>query len=83
MNDDPELAVAVDADAVHVGPQDARVAEVRAAFGSELVIGGSAGDAPTARTWKPNTERDMTIQTRNATTMAIGVPICTMVPGMM
>lgn len=39
VNDDPELAVACDADGVHVGQEDLSVAEVRAIVGPERLIG--------------------------------------------
>jgi thiamine-phosphate pyrophosphorylase len=40
INDDPELAVAVDAQGVHLGRQDTPVAHVRAAF-PQLLVGAS------------------------------------------
>ena len=39
VNDRPELALACDADGVHVGQDDAPVAEVRRAVGPDLLIG--------------------------------------------
>lgn len=41
LNDDPELAVAVDADGVHVGQDDADPATARAAVGPDRIIGRS------------------------------------------
>lgn len=41
LNDDPELAVAMDADGVHVGQDDRPVAEARAAVGPERLVGRS------------------------------------------
>ncbi|HYH59254.1 MAG TPA: thiamine phosphate synthase [Thermoleophilaceae bacterium] len=41
VNDRPDLAVAARADGVHVGQDDASVADARAAVGSELAIGVS------------------------------------------
>jgi thiamine-phosphate pyrophosphorylase len=49
VNDDPELALAVGADAVHLGPGDLSVGEARARFGQALLLGGSAGTAQRAR----------------------------------
>jgi thiamine-phosphate pyrophosphorylase len=39
VNDDPELARACNADGVHVGQDDASVAEVRRLLGSEAIVG--------------------------------------------
>lgn len=41
LNDDPALAVAVDADGVHVGQEDAPPARARAAVGGERLVGRS------------------------------------------
>lgn len=41
LNDDPELAAEVDADGVHVGQEDAPVADARAAVGAERIVGRS------------------------------------------
>lgn len=43
VNDDPEIALEVGADAVHLGPADAPVDQVRARVGERLAIGASAG----------------------------------------
>jgi thiamine-phosphate pyrophosphorylase len=43
VNDDPALALAAGADAVHVGPGDVPVEAVFAAAGDRLVVGSSAG----------------------------------------
>lgn len=43
VNDDPELALDFDADAVHVGPNDLPVERVRAIVGPGMAIGASAG----------------------------------------
>ena len=39
VNDDPQLAKACDADGVHVGQEDATVAEARAALGPDAIVG--------------------------------------------
>ena len=39
LNDRPDLAAACDADAVHVGQDDARVADARAVVGDDVLIG--------------------------------------------
>ena len=44
INDDPALAVAVQADGVHLGRDDASVAQARALLGAQAVIGVSAYD---------------------------------------
>ncbi len=49
VNDDAALALAVAADAVHVGPEDASVREVRALVGPDVLIGGSAGSVEAGR----------------------------------
>lgn len=41
LNDDPALAAEVDADGVHVGQEDAPVAEARAAVGPDRLVGRS------------------------------------------
>lgn len=41
LNDDPRLAVEVDADGVHVGQDDMRPAEARAVVGPERIVGWS------------------------------------------
>ncbi len=41
INDHVELAVALDADGIHVGGTDRAVAEVRAAVGSDRIVGAS------------------------------------------
>lgn len=43
INDDVELAVAVEADGVHVGQSDASVAEARSRLGDYAIIGVSCG----------------------------------------
>lgn len=42
INDDPSLAVAVDADGVHVGETDASVREARALLGGGKIVGATA-----------------------------------------
>lgn len=49
VNDDPELCDAVDADGVHVGPDDLPVAAVRARLGPHRIVGASAGTPERAR----------------------------------
>lgn len=49
VNDRADVAVAVGADGVHLGPQDVPVAGVRRAFGDELLIGYSTDDVALAR----------------------------------
>jgi len=44
VNDDPELAAAVDADGVHLGEDDGAIAEARERIGSERIIGVSCYD---------------------------------------
>lgn len=44
INDDPELANAVDADGVHIGRVDAGVAEARGIIGNDKIIGVSCYD---------------------------------------
>jgi thiamine-phosphate pyrophosphorylase len=39
VNDDPDLALACDADGVHVGQDDASVEEAREALGSDAIVG--------------------------------------------
>jgi thiamine-phosphate diphosphorylase len=41
VNDDPHLAIACDADGVHVGQEDASVSEARDALGPEAIVGHS------------------------------------------
>ena len=41
INDDPQLAVAVQADGVHLGPRDASIAVARARIGPDRIIGVS------------------------------------------
>jgi thiamine-phosphate pyrophosphorylase len=48
VNDRPDLALAADADGVHVGQADAPVAEARAAVGSERLVGLSTHGAAQA-----------------------------------
>lgn len=43
VNDDPTLAASIEADGVHVGPEDAGVVEARAIVGPDRVVGASAG----------------------------------------
>jgi len=49
VNDDVDLAIALGADAVHVGPNDAPVDVVRARVGECMWIGASAGRVEDAR----------------------------------
>lgn len=49
INDDPELCRAVDADGVHVGPDDQPVAAARAVVGPQRIVGASAGTPERAR----------------------------------
>lgn len=42
LNDSPELAIAVNADGVHIGQSDGNVAEVRNMIGPEKILGVSA-----------------------------------------
>lgn len=44
INDDPQLALAVDADGVHLGPGDATLSQARRILGEERLIGISCGD---------------------------------------
>lgn len=44
VNDDAETAAAIDADGIHVGPDDVAPAEARRALGPEAVIGWSVHD---------------------------------------
>ncbi|MDJ0880326.1 MAG: thiamine phosphate synthase [Gammaproteobacteria bacterium] len=41
INDDPELALAVNADGVHVGKDDTRLLSIREKFGNHLIMGCS------------------------------------------
>lgn len=43
INDDVSLALALDADGVHVGPEDSSVANARAVLGPHRIVGASAG----------------------------------------
>ena len=45
LNDDPELAAALGCDGVHVGQEDAGVAEARSALGTKALIGVSCHDS--------------------------------------
>lgn len=49
VNDRLDVALALDADGVHVGPDDLPVAQVRRVSGTELLIGRSADDPEVAR----------------------------------
>jgi len=49
VNDRADVAHAIGADGVHLGPDDVPTAGVRHAFGDELLIGWSTDDAATAR----------------------------------
>ena len=49
VNDRADLAVAVDADGVHVGADDLPVPAVRGIVGTERLVGGTARDPETAR----------------------------------
>lgn len=49
VNDDISLAVAVGADGVHLGQDDAAVCEARSALGAGAIVGVSAGTAEEAR----------------------------------
>ena len=48
LNDDPELAAAVEADGVHVGPEDPPPSVARAWVGRERLVGYSAGSVEEA-----------------------------------
>lgn len=48
VNDDPALAVLVDADGVHVGQDDAALAEARTVVGEKGIVGVSCGTAEEA-----------------------------------
>lgn len=43
VNDDPNLALELDADGVHVGASDASVREARAILGPDKIVGATAG----------------------------------------
>jgi len=45
INDDPELAVEIDADGVHLGKNDMDIKKARALAGSQLIIGASCYDS--------------------------------------
>ena len=49
INDRPDLAVAVDADGVHVGADDLPVPAVRRVVGPDALVGGTARDPETGR----------------------------------
>ncbi len=49
VNDRPDLALALEADGVHLGPEDLPPHEVRKLFGANRIIGVSCGDASEAR----------------------------------
>lgn len=49
VNDDPALALAIQADGVHLGPDDASPAQARAILGDEAIIGVSCGTVEEAR----------------------------------
>lgn len=49
VNDRPDLAVLCDADGVHVGQEELRVAEARRIVGSEILVGVSTHDLEQAR----------------------------------
>ncbi|MBA2364501.1 MAG: thiamine phosphate synthase [Chloroflexia bacterium] len=49
VNDRPDLAIALQADGVHLGPEDMPPATVRGIVGSEMLIGVSTDDAREAR----------------------------------
>jgi len=49
VNDRADVAAAVDADGVHLGPDDVPVAAVRRAFGPDLMVGYSTDDPARAR----------------------------------
>ncbi len=49
VNDDPELAVAVDADGVHLGPEDPAPRAARRLVGPRRLVGVSAGTPEEAR----------------------------------
>jgi thiamine-phosphate pyrophosphorylase len=48
VNDDPSTALAIGADAVHLGPSDMPVAQARELLGQGVVIGASAGSVEAA-----------------------------------
>lgn len=54
VNDRADVAAAVGADGVHLGPDDVPVAAIRRAFGSDLLLGYSTDDPAVAR----SAERD-------------------------
>lgn len=45
VNDDPALALAIDADGVHLGADDMPVAEARALLGADRLIGATCGNS--------------------------------------
>lgn len=45
VNDDPALAARLKADGVHVGQEDATIAEARAALGREAIVGATCHDS--------------------------------------
>lgn len=49
INDDPQLALIVQADGVHLGPDDLAPSEARGVLGENFLIGVSCGDAIEAR----------------------------------
>lgn len=49
INDDPHLALAVDADGVHLGSEDGEVQQARQILGEDRLVGVSCGDAVEAR----------------------------------
>ncbi len=49
INDDPQLALAVDADGVHLGPDDGSLLRAREILGEDRLIGISCGDANEAQ----------------------------------
>lgn len=49
VNDDPQLAIAIEADGVHLGPDDMPLREARRVLGTGKIIGVSCGDESEAR----------------------------------
>lgn len=54
INDDPQLALACDADGVHLGPDDISLQEARRVLGPNALIGVSCGDVREAKTAEEN-----------------------------
>lgn len=58
VNDDVELASAIDADGIHVGQTDTAVAEIRAKTSRRLIVGLSVNTLAQAKQSNENTEID-------------------------